>query len=342
MSGNKLVDASGKTLVLRGVNRSGTEYMCVQGGGIFDGPSDAASVAAIAAWTGVNVVRLGLNEDCWLGINGASPGGSAYQQAIYAFVQLCHSYGLYVILELHWSAPGSSEATYQENMADFDHSPAMWASVAQMFLNDPAVIFDLFNEPNNIGIVGCATTAPQPACNNAVSEAAAGNIEEAFWWGAYRGTGAITNQNSGKFGNWQMASMQDMLNAVRATGSTNVCLIGGDEFANDMTGWLTSYPSDPLGQIAASTHIYSWNPYNTLAYWQQYLLPIAAQFPVVIGEFGGGDPWSFDEPLLQFADQNGISYLAWAWDTWASLITDYSGTPTAFGADYKAYLAGVA
>ena len=34
---------------LHGVNRSGTEYACVQGGGPFDGPSDDASVAAIAS-----------------------------------------------------------------------------------------------------------------------------------------------------------------------------------------------------------------------------------------------------------------------------------------------------
>jgi hypothetical protein len=38
VSGNRLVDAAGNTITLHGVDRSGTEYMCVQNGGIFDGP----------------------------------------------------------------------------------------------------------------------------------------------------------------------------------------------------------------------------------------------------------------------------------------------------------------
>src|SRR5262250_727798 len=60
--GNHLVDGSGKVVQLHGVNRSGTEYACVQGWGIFDGPNDDKSVKAIASWH-VNIVRVLLNED---------------------------------------------------------------------------------------------------------------------------------------------------------------------------------------------------------------------------------------------------------------------------------------
>ena len=48
VSGNRLVNSHGRPVVLHGVNRSGAEFVCVQGNGIFDGPSDAASVQAIA------------------------------------------------------------------------------------------------------------------------------------------------------------------------------------------------------------------------------------------------------------------------------------------------------
>ena len=51
---------------LHGVNYSGTEYACIQGWGIFDGPCDDASVAAIRSWN-ANVVHIGLNEDCIAG-----------------------------------------------------------------------------------------------------------------------------------------------------------------------------------------------------------------------------------------------------------------------------------
>jgi hypothetical protein len=39
VTGNELVDGSNNVVHLRGVNRSGTEYACVQGWGIFDGLS---------------------------------------------------------------------------------------------------------------------------------------------------------------------------------------------------------------------------------------------------------------------------------------------------------------
>jgi hypothetical protein len=87
VSGNELVDGSGCPLRLVGVNRSGSEYSCVQGRGIFDGPTDAASIEAMRSWD-INVVRVPLNEDCWLGINGVQPAysGAAYRQAIKGFV----------------------------------------------------------------------------------------------------------------------------------------------------------------------------------------------------------------------------------------------------------------
>src|SRR6266702_4388570 len=36
--GQQLLDGANHPLILRGVNRSGTEYACIQGWGFFDGP----------------------------------------------------------------------------------------------------------------------------------------------------------------------------------------------------------------------------------------------------------------------------------------------------------------
>src|SRR5689334_9557236 len=124
VSGNHLVDASGSTVRLLGVNRSGAEFACIQGWGIFDGPVDDASIAAIASWH-VNAVRMPLNEDCWLGINGVDPayGGAAYKQAIKGLVSRIHAHGMYAVLDLHWNAPGTTAATGQQRMPDADHAP---------------------------------------------------------------------------------------------------------------------------------------------------------------------------------------------------------------------------
>jgi hypothetical protein len=43
VAGQQLLDGSNSPVILRGVDRSGTEYACIQGWGFFDGPSDSAS-----------------------------------------------------------------------------------------------------------------------------------------------------------------------------------------------------------------------------------------------------------------------------------------------------------
>src|SRR5205809_5626473 len=155
IAGNHFVDGAGRTVRLLGVNRSGTEYECMANNGFFDGPSDAASVAAMASWN-IDAVRVPLNEDCWLGINGAPAAysGTNYRNAIAGYVSRLHAAGMYAIVDLHWNAQGSLPADGRtgqgRQMADLDHSPAFWSSVATVFRSDPAVVFDLFNEPHDI------------------------------------------------------------------------------------------------------------------------------------------------------------------------------------------------
>src|SRR5437870_11058407 len=101
VQGNQLVDSSGRPVRVRGVNRSGAEYACAQGWGIFDGPSDSASVQAIASWN-AHVVRLPLNETCSLAINGVAPAysGANYRPPTAADVALLKPPRLVVLLQL--------------------------------------------------------------------------------------------------------------------------------------------------------------------------------------------------------------------------------------------------
>ena len=148
ISGNKFVDGSGATLRLRDANHSGTEFACIQGWGIFSGPGDESVFAGMETWK-MNAVRIPLNEDCWLGINGADAthGGAAYRDAITNWVNLAHKHGIIAVLDLHWAAPGTHKAGAQQPMANADHSLDFWKSVATTFKSDPAVVFDLYNEP---------------------------------------------------------------------------------------------------------------------------------------------------------------------------------------------------
>src|SRR3954449_9404361 len=95
VDGNRLVDQDGRTLVLHGVNRSGTQYVCTHGPATFDGPVDQRSIDAMKAW-GINTVRVSLNEQCWLGVNGLPVGRAAddYRRDIADFVGRLTANGL--------------------------------------------------------------------------------------------------------------------------------------------------------------------------------------------------------------------------------------------------------
>ena len=321
ISGNHFVDGSGRSVRLLGVNRSGTEYECMANNGFFDGPSDSASIAAMASWN-VDAVRVPLNEDCWLGINGAPAAysGANYHNAIAGYVARLHAAGMYAIVDLHWNAQGSLKADGKtgqgRKMADLDHAPAFWSSVAGFFKNDHGVVFDLFNEPHDIGwdcwLSGCSLTD---------------------------GTGS-----------WQAAGMQTLLNAVRSTGATNVVTASANGWGGDIPQWIKYRLRDPAGQTAAGWHVY--NPetwWSDPSRWSAGVGPVlAAGVPIVTTEFGEHDcAGGWMNQFLPWADQHGLSYTAWTWDTWPDcgnpvLITNYNGTPTGYGVSLRDHLRSLA
>lgn len=307
MQGNQLVDDSGKPVRLLGVNRSGTEFACAQGWGIFDGPNDAASVAAMATWM-IDAVRVPLNEDCWLGINGVQTpySGAVYRAAVEGYVQLLHAAGLAVVLDLHWNAPGTARAVGQQRMPDADHSVAFWRSVARAFHADHDVVFDLYNEPHDVT------------------------------WKCWRDG----------CGRW--VGMQKLVTAVRGVGATQPLMLGGLGWAGDLTQWLRWEPRDPLHQLVASLHLYDFGTCVTRSCWDATVTPVAAVVPVVTGELGETDcGHAFIDRYMAWADAAGVSYVGWAWNTWdcgkgPALISAYDGTPTGFGVGFRDHLAALA
>src|SRR5436309_2745958 len=204
VSGSELVDSTGQRVVLHGVDRSGTEYMCVQGNGIFDGPHHQAAISAMLNWD-VNAVRVPLNEACWNGESYVSPAyaGANYQSAIKAYVHLLNANGIVAILDLHWTdgaytgpsaGCSSAQAVCQKPMPDAAQAIPFWTSVATAFKNNDAVIFDLFNEPY---------------------ASRADNNDSAEGWQCWETGSPCTGIG------YPVAGMQQMVNAVRSAGANN-------------------------------------------------------------------------------------------------------------------------
>lgn len=321
VQGNQIVNGLSQPVFIHGANYSGTEYSCIHGLGIFDGPSDTAMITAMKSW-GINAVRIPLNEDCWLNINGAPPAysGQVYKDAITNYVNLLVQQNMIPILDLHWSAPGTQQALDQAPMADRDHSIDFWIDVATTFKGNTSVLFDLYNEP-------------YPDSNS----------DSVTAWQCWRDGGTCPGVS------FQAAGMQDLVNAVRGTGATNVLMLGGIEYSNVLSQWLAYKPTDPLNNVVAAWHIYNFNGCNTASCFDATVAPVIAQVPLIAGEVGEDDCKSdFITMVWNWLDQHNANYMPWVWQTWGSacgaksLITAFDGTPSSvYGVAYKNHLASL-
>jgi len=329
VDGNHLVNADGQRVQLHGVDRSGSEFMCVHNVGIFDGPVSQASVNVMKT-KGINAVRVPLNEACWNGESYVNPAysGAHYRAAIKAFVQRLNAAGMVVVLDLHWtdgtytgpaSACVDSQATCQKPMPDKAQALPFWTSVANTFKGNDSVIFDLFNEPY-----------PEQAYQSNLAEG----------WNCWLHGGSACPGFS-----YQVAGMQDMVNAVRSTGANNVLMLGGLTWSNDLNGWLAHKPADPDHNLAAAWHSYNFNACSTKTCWDSQIAPVLHKVPLVAGEIGENDCADhYLMPLMTWLNSKGASAMAWTWNadfncaSGPGLITNYNGAPSGMGVGVEAMM----
>ncbi len=88
----------------------------------------------------------------------------------------------------------------------------------------------------------------------------------------------------------------------------------------------------------------------TAACWDSQIGTVAKQVPVTAGEIGQNTcAHDYIDPLMAWADTNGVGYLAWTWNAWGVcgssgnvLIENVDGTPTkTYGEGFKAHLQSV-
>ncbi|HXM56592.1 MAG TPA: cellulase family glycosylhydrolase, partial [Candidatus Dormibacteraeota bacterium] len=252
-------------------------------------------------------VRMPLNEDCWLGLNGVRTGGEGYRSVVRDTVRgLERDY--VVILELHWSAPGAVLATAQQRMPDADHSIAFWASVAAAFRRDRWVLFEPFNEPR----------PPSWACWRD------GCLMRSYYeHGDYRRP---------VHDPWQAAGMAALVAAIRGAGAAQPILLDGSDGGNDLSGWPSSTPADPA--LIAAWHLYPGYPCNARPCWESMLAGLGRQrvLATEVGEADDDCSAHFVAGLVPWLEERGIGYLAWSFNPWGTcsygVVADAEGTPS--------------
>jgi len=292
-SGNKILDPNGKPILLRGVARPSLEWSAT-------GEHLSLSDYQLIKGWGANVVRLGLSQCYWL--STSSLYNANYKSTIDQQVTWIKGLGLGVIIDLHWSNQGvNSNSCGQQTMLD-SNSLTFWKEVATKYLNDPLVIFELYNEPHDVS------------------------------WSVWK--------NGGDAGGYNTPGMLAAYNAVRATGANNVVIINGLNYAFDLTGIPANAISG--SNIVYGTHPYDYSGKQVSDYDSAFgnLASTYPLIATEFGEYNCNP--TYISNFIDYANRKSMSWTAWAWYVngcgFPSLIADWSGTPTADGQKVKSSL----
>jgi len=328
-----------RRVTLRGVNRSGLEYAeprQVDGVGAPD-PDEGASrfldaagitrseVSEIVTEWGANVVRLPFTQDFALRGRNGWPA-EAYLRALDRVVSWAAEHGAYTLLDLQWLDADTPRGRGQDG--SINRVPALpdartlelWGTLAARYRDEPAVLFDLFNEPHD------------PLFDDI--EPLVGVLPD----------GRLDRLPSRKVGmdEWQPWALR-LVRLVRDLHPTALILVSGVGWAYDLRGFpLRDRSGTPVPGLVYSTHVYPWSrthPFTrarSSREWMRGFGHLARQAPVFAAEWGGeARHAAWGRRLLQFLEDRSIGWTAWSWADWPMLVAncrqcDY--TPTAFGA----------
>ncbi len=318
---NQLQTSTGCPMRLTGMDVDGVEWD-VFGRGPWPNSHGGVTVTVNVAATvwGANFIRLPLCQDFWFGVPNQQsdqndPGltftAQSYRAIVDAVVAECNDLNIYVDIDLHRSGNGTWGSAYQQWSMPDANSTAFWADVAARYANNPSVLFGLFNEPH-------------PTTNDTIG----GPRNWQVW-----ASGGLADEGFATPGFWSL------LGTVRSTGANNIVIIGGCNFAEDLSGVVANAITDTASGsgIMWDGHIYYGSPGS----WENDFAPALQVGPILAGEFEGPQgeavPGAFDKQVMSWLDGNNaentvMSGSAWTMDVYPpgmlTLITDWNYTPS--------------
>lgn len=291
--GNKVVDGTGATIVLRGMNRSG-QYDRARPSGL-----TSYDIGRIKAW-GANVVRVTLGQQLWL--PGCPSYDATYASAIDDDVSWITSAGMVAVLDLQWNAPTCDSAGL--NPLPDSSSVTFWQQVAKRYKSNPLVAFDLFNEPHDV----TATQWRDGGTVTSIAGAPYKGIGMRALYDAVRGAGAsnlILIGGTNWASQWPTtAPLASTSNVVYAVHAYNC-----DRPSACTNGTGISWMLDPFITPGKTSPI------------------MVSEFGWP--STGAPQAWAFNSNVINEAEANGWSWSAWDWDrdgtcsttTWFNVIS---------------------
>lgn len=301
VSGNTLLDSrTRQPVTLRGIVRSGLEY---NREGI-----TAGEIEEIASAWGAKIIRLPFNQEWALRVPGYNP--EPYLAALDFVIGNAAACGAYTLLDLQWLNAHTPRGTNADGAINFvpplpaKDSIELWRQLAARYANEPAVLFDIFNEPHDpavddpvplLGIDADGCTFPLSSRRVSMAE-------------------------------WQPWA-RHLIHAVRSENPDAVIFVSGVNWGYDLRG----FPLPDVDDLVYSTHVYPQKGSN----WDQAFGKLAKVRPVFAAEWGGGpDDLGWGQRLADYFDARQIGWTAWSWSDHPRLVQPSSGplyVPTAFG-----------
>jgi len=301
-SGNRIINSlTGIPILLRGLNRSGLEYSDPDEQGFLSGASiSRAEIQVITQNWRANIIRLPFNQD--FALRGrAGRTGEEYMQALDQVIFWASMFGAYILLDLQWLDVERIYGGNRNFVAPLPNTESidLWSTLARRYRDEPAVLYDLFNEPHD-------------------------RLPDDPWpLNKPDGTTYPASQMRVTMNEWQPWA-RAFTQAIRNENADALVFIGGTNWTYDLRGM----PIDGLDNIVYSTHVYP----NKGTDWDNVFGDLSESVPVFAGELGGTDSpeeLEYVRRLLDYLQQKEIGFTAWSWIDQPNLITRY--TPTAFG-----------
>jgi hypothetical protein len=254
----------------------------LEGGGADDvTPGD---IAHAQAW-GANFVRVPLGEHYWM--PSTCYYDANYRARVDAAVSTITARGMVAMLDLHFNTITSCGHYGQQPMADAPNAITFWQQVATRYKSNPLVTFDLFNEPFN--------------------------LTDQIW----RYGGSVTWHGT----TFHAAGMQQMYDAVRGTGATNLVFVSGNAWGN----WFPTNAPISGHDIVYAVHAYTCPgeapphctngaPYDPSQFFKHWL-KAAQTFPVMVTEFGWPNPDDalYIHNVIRYAEAHGWGWSVFTW-----------------------------
>ena len=313
-SSNRILRADEMTpVLLRGVNRSGLEYSQPSAAGFLDGAQfTTEEMREIVLGWRANLIRLPFNQEFalrgWMGHSAEE-----YLNALDQAISWAASLGAYTILDLQWldATTVYGHTTDQSGKVSVNHVPPapnadsiiLWRTLAERYREEPAVLFDLLNEPHDL-------LADDP--NPLYETAAGGDVVQSV----DRSVGPSL---------W-LPWAKRLIAEIRRIRPAGIIVVGGVDWAFDLRGIYIDAPN-----IVYSAHIYANR--DPLDWWKA--LADADQVPTIVGEWGGADrDLEFGSNLAKMMRGLGVGWTAWSWVDYPQLVRPPRAPayePTVFG-----------